>query len=198
MWIVVVAFGVLNAIHAGAWFTLGPAIADDTIGRVAWGWVLSAEAVGLLVMTLILMRWRLRYPVRAGMLGITALAAPILMLGVHPTVAPLVVLAFLAGCGTEVFSIGWTTAYQEHIPNEVLSRVSSYDALGSFVAIPIGNLTFGPLAEAFGARDVLVVSGVVYVAVCMLTLLSRSVRDLGRVEPGPEGVDADAAVPSTG
>lgn len=198
VWIVVVAFGVLNAIHAGAWFTLGPAIADDTIGRVAWGWVLSAEAVGLLVMTLILMRWRLRYPVRAGMLGITALAAPILMLGIHPTVLPLVVLAFLSGCGTEIFSIGWTTAYQEHIPNEVLSRVSSYDALGSFVAIPIGNLTFGPLAEVFGARDVLVVSGVVYVAVCMLTLLSRSVRDLGRVEEGPEAAEAGAPVPSTG
>ena len=80
----------------------------------------------------------------------------------------------------------------------MLSRVSSYDALGSFVAIPIGNLTFGPLAEVFGARDVLVVSGVVYVTVCMLTLLSRSVRDLGRVEEGPEAAEAGAPVPSTG
>ena len=42
-------------------------------------------------------------------------------------------------------AIGWQTAYHEHVPNEVLSRVTSYDALGSFVAIPIGQLAFGPL-----------------------------------------------------
>lgn len=35
VWVVVLAFGVLNAIHAGAWFTLGPVIAQDTIGRAA-------------------------------------------------------------------------------------------------------------------------------------------------------------------
>ncbi len=37
-----------TAIHAGAWFTLGPVVADDTIGRQGWGYVLSAEAAGLL------------------------------------------------------------------------------------------------------------------------------------------------------
>ena len=50
-------FGVLNAIHAGAWFTLGPAVARDTIGVAGWGWVLSAESVGgLLLATVVLLR----------------------------------------------------------------------------------------------------------------------------------------------
>ena len=182
IWVVVLAFGLLNAIHAGAWFTLGPVVAEDTIGRQAWGWVLSAEAAGLLVMTLVMMRWRLERPIRAGMLGMCALAAPIAMLGLEPAVAPLMVLAFLAGCGMEIFSIGWTTAYHEHVPNELLSRVASYDALGSYVAIPIGQITFGPLAAAFGAQDVLVVSAVLYVAIALSTLLSRSVRELGRAD----------------
>ena len=52
--------------------------------------------------------------------------------------------------------------------------------LGSFVAMPIGQLAYGPLALAFGYRDVLVVSGVAYVAICLLTLMSRSVRNLQR------------------
>ena len=46
LWVVVLAFGVLNAIHAGAWFTLGPAVAKSTIGEQGWGLVLSAESVG--------------------------------------------------------------------------------------------------------------------------------------------------------
>ncbi|MEP6667067.1 MAG: MFS transporter [Nocardioidaceae bacterium] len=182
VWVVVVAFCFLNAIQAGALFTLGPVIAKQTIGEAAWGWVLSAESAGLLVMTMILMKWRLAYPVRAGMIGISLLAGPILILGLDPSVLPLVVLAFVGGCGVEVFSIGWQTAYHEHIPNELMSRVTSYDALGSFVAIPIGSIVFGPLASAFGTRGVLVVSGITYIAICALTLLSRSVRDLPHAE----------------
>ena len=62
----------------------------------------------------------------------------------------------------------------------MLSRAYSYDALGSFVAMPIGQIVYGPLGAAFGYEKVLVVSGIAYVAICLLTLLSRSVRDLPR------------------
>ena len=43
LWVVVLAFGFLNAIHAGALMTLGPAVAKRTIGEQGWGFVLSAE-----------------------------------------------------------------------------------------------------------------------------------------------------------
>jgi hypothetical protein len=43
---------------------------------------------------------------------------------------------------------------QENIEDDMLSRAYSYDALGSFVAMPLGQLLYGPLGEAFGARDV--------------------------------------------
>ena len=46
LWVVVLAFGFLNAIHTGAWFTLGPAQAKATIGAGGWGLVLSAESLG--------------------------------------------------------------------------------------------------------------------------------------------------------
>ena len=131
-------------------------------------------------MTLVLMKVRLRYPLRAGMIGVAMLGGPIILLGAHPVLAPLVVFAFLAGCGTEVFSIGWTTALQENIPNDVLSRVSSYDALGSFVAMPLGQLAFGPLSQVFDESDLMVVSGVVYVMIALGTLASASVRNLQR------------------
>ena len=89
--------------------------------------------------------------------------------------------AFVGGMGIEVFSLGWNLAMQENVPDEMLSRAYSYDMLGSFVAIPIGQLTFGPLAAVFGTQEVLLVGGLVYLAVALLTLTSRSVRDLERV-----------------
>ena len=72
------------------------------------------------------------------------------MLGVDPHLVALVVAAFVAGAGIEVFGMGWNLAMQENIDDDMLSRAYSYDALGSFVAMPIGQLACGPLGAAFG------------------------------------------------
>jgi MFS family permease len=37
LWVVVAGFAVMNGIHAGAYFTLGPALAKDTFGARGWG-----------------------------------------------------------------------------------------------------------------------------------------------------------------
>lgn len=188
LWLIVAAAGVGNAIHAGAWYTLGPALAKDSIGERGWGMVLSAEAAGILVSTVVMLRVRLRRPLRAGMLGVAAFGAPCVMLGIAPQTWPLMALAFLAGVGLEIFGIGWNTALHENIDERVLSRVSSYDALGSFVAVPLGQLGFGALALAFGTRNVLVAAGVVYTVVALATLLSASVRQLPRADIPSEAV----------
>ena len=184
VWVIVAVFGVMNMVHAGVMFTLGPVIAKDTFGEGGWGLILSAEAVGFFLMTLVLTKATLRFPLRAGMIGMVALGLPMLVLGIAPEVVPLVALSFLGGAGVEVFDIGWSTALQEQIPLEVLSRVSSYDALGSFIAIPIGQLLAGPLAQAFGERDVAIAGAVVYFVCVALALASRSVRNLERLPAG--------------
>jgi MFS family permease len=184
LWVVVLAFGFLNVIHTGAWFTLGPARAKETFGPAGWGVVLSAESIGLIVTTLVMLRRPLRRPLLSGMLGIAFLAVPIVFLGIYPHVWLIVICTFVAGAGTEVFGLGWNLAMQEHVPEDMLSRAFSYDALGSVIAIPIGQVAFGPLGVAFGYHDVLIVSGIAYAAICLLTLSSRSVRDLRRVPAG--------------
>ena len=189
LWVVVLGFGALNMIHNGALFTLGPVVAEDTIGRQAWGFVLSAEAAGLLVMAFVLLRYRLERPLLWGMLAITLNALPMLMLGIDPVVVALVAAAFIGGMGIEVFSMGWALAMQENIDDDMLSRAYSYDMLGSFIAMPIGQLAWGPLGLAFGNERVLVASGIAYALICGLVLCSRSVRDLPRVPvaaPAPE------------
>jgi MFS family permease len=187
LWVVVVAFGVLNMIHVGTMQTLGPAVAEDTagVGRQGWGFVLSAEALGLLAMAVVLLRVRLERPLFWGMASIMLAALPMVMLGADPVLVTLVVAAFVGGAGIEVFSMGWNLAMQENIDDEMLSRAYSYDALGSFVAMPIGQLLWGPLAVWLGSGRVLVGSGVVYALICALVLCSRSVRDLPRSAPTP-------------
>jgi len=183
LWVVVAAFGVLNALHS-AFNTLGPVLALRTsIGEAGWGLVLSAGAVGLLVTSVAMLRFTLRRPLLWGMLGCTLYGVPMIVLGVHPHVVAAMVAVFIGGAGIEVFSLGWSLAMQEHVPDEMLSRAYSYDALGSFVAIPIGQLAVGPLGSAFGVRETLIVCGVLYAVICLATLGSRSVRDLQRAVP---------------
>jgi MFS family permease len=190
LWVVVLAFGFLNAIQVGAMFTLGPAVAKETIGEQGWGLVLSAESAGLLLMTIVMLRVPLQRPLLLGMLGISLLGLPMILLGAHPELALLMIAMFVAGAGTEVFSMGWNLAMQENIEDSMLSRAYSYDALGSFVAMPIGQLAYGPLGAAFGYQKVLVVSGIAYFAICLITLTSRSVRQLGRVSATQAGAEA--------
>ena len=92
----------------------------------------------------------------------------------------LVLVALLSGACTEVFSIGCAFSMQYNIDELMLSRASSYYSLGSFVAMPVGQIVYGPLGDAFGLRPVMLASGVVYLLVVALVLSSRSVRELRR------------------
>lgn len=182
LWTIVVAFMIMNAIHVGAWSVAGPYIAknDDRLGITGWGWVVSAEGVGVLVMTLALMWFPLKRPLRWGMIGMATFAVPLTMLGVHPAVVLLAIAAFVAGAGMEVFSTGWNVAMMENIPGDKLSRVSSYDMLGSFVVMPIGTLVYGWLITQADVTVVLVVSAIVYAVVALGTLVVPTVWRMGR------------------
>lgn len=183
LWLLVGAFALLNALHEGGFNVLGPAQATRTsIGEDGWGLALSAQALGALVMTLVFMRWTLHHPLLLGMVGNALYGLPLVALAVWPETGPLVVACILSGMGVQTFSLGWHLAMQENVPDEMLSRAYSYDQLGSFIAIPIGQLAMGPLAAIYGLAPVLLMAGTAYVAICLLTLLSRSVRQLPRVQ----------------
>lgn len=188
LWVVVVVFGVLNAIHTGAWSVLGPVVAssDPHLGAHGWGLVVSAKAVGTVLITLLWLRVPLRRPLLVGMAGITAFALPLTMLGLQAEVWPLLAAAVLGGIGIETFGVGWNLALTDQIPEHLLSRVSAYDMLGGFVAMPIGQLTFGWLGTRHDPHAVLLWSAAAYAAIGLATLLVKDVRDL-RCDPAPSG-----------
>ena len=114
------------------------------------------------------------------MLAASLLGVPMLMLGLDPRVGLLVVASFAAGIGLEVFGMGWNLAMQENIDESQLPGPTRTTRLGSFVAMPLGQLVYGPLGDRFGYAPVIALSGVAYVAVALAVLLSRSVRTLPR------------------
>ena len=56
---------------------------------------------------------------------------------------------------------------QREIPPESLSRVSSYDALGSLMFGPIGLLLAGPVALAYGPKPALLGCAAIIVIVTL-------------------------------
>jgi hypothetical protein len=72
----------------------------------------------------------------------------------------------------------------------MLSRLSSYDALGSWVLIPIGLAVAGPIGDAIGARATFLGAAGLTVGATLLVLLSRDVRTLERRTLVPQDVAA--------
>lgn len=157
---------------------------SSPLGADGWGLVLSAEAVGLLLTSVVLLRVRPERPLLWGMVGTAVYGLPLVGLGMTTDTVPVLAAAFLAGAGIEVFGMGWMVAMQENVPEEMLGRAFSNDALGSFAAIPLGQLAAGPPTVAFGLQPVILVAGFVLTGVALAALLSGSVRRLPRAPSG--------------
>jgi hypothetical protein len=183
LWVVVAACAVGNLVWMGGTAVLGPVVAKRYLGGpTAFGAIVAAESAGLLLGGLLALRLRVRRPI---FVGVLALLPSIGLLACYAGIRwlpPLVAAAFVAGVGLELFNVYWITTLHEHIPPAVLSRVSSYDALGSFVFIPIGLTIAGPVAEGVGLTPALWIFAAVDLAALAAMLVSRDVRTLRAYE----------------
>ncbi|HET8616219.1 MAG TPA: MFS transporter [Actinomycetales bacterium] len=184
VWVVVLQFMVVNAALTGGIAVLGPAVADDTFGRRTWGFVLAVQTLGMVVGGLIALRWQPRHALRYGV-ALTALtAAPLLVLAHAPRPLVLAAVLLLDGIAIEQFGVAWDVSLQQNVPADRLARVYSYDAVGSFVAIPVGEMLVGPVAGQVGLEDTLTGAAVLVVLATVAALASGSVRSLRRTDGG--------------
>lgn len=195
IWVVVAAFALVNAAWVGGVHVLGPAVADATFGRASWGVIVSASTAGMLLGGVVAFRLRPRRPMRIGMLCTVPYALLPLALASTPVVPVLIIAAVLGGACVEVFGVAWETTLQRNVPSDRLARVYAYDVLGSFVAIPLGQVAVGPLADLVGLRPVLLGVAAIIVLAALAALTSRSVRDV-RGDPPATGEPPPAEVPT--
>jgi MFS family permease len=64
------------------------------------------------------------------------------------------------------------------VPDELLSRVSSYDWFGSLAAVPIGMLLWGPISDQIGVSEALTIAFVLQLGSILLLLAVREIREL--------------------
>jgi MFS family permease len=191
LWTIVLQFAVVNAAWVGAESVLGPVVADEDLGgAAAWGAIVACQSAGLVVGGLAMLRLRPRRILLAATFGMLLTLPVLVALAVPLPVVAVAACAFVAGLGLEVFGVLWDTTMQQEIPAEKLSRVYSYDALGSFVLVPVGLAVAGPVAAAVGTSEALLLAGAVNLAATLAVLGVRDVRTLRRRipvrEPEPE------------
>lgn len=179
LWAIVVGATFGNLAFGAAITVLGPVVADRELGgAAAWGAIVAAQGAGFLAGGLLALRLRPARPLVPAMLGVIVAVLPLLLLAVPAPVEGIAAGAFVAGVGLELFGVVWDTTLQQQIPHDRLSRVSAWDQLGSFIAIPVGLTIVGPIADTIGVAETLLVFSAVLVVPNALVLLSRDVRGL--------------------
>ena len=168
-------------------FVLGPTIAEESYGSVAlFGVVTALFGAGAFAGGLAGLRWRPQRPMRAAFCVIAAWPLVLIAFGLGAPVALVLVLAGATGAGFALFDVWWNTAMAERIPPAALSRVSSYDWMGSLVLLPVGYLLAGSVADATSAAGVVVVGGILTGVLLALGLVPRETRSLRRRDRAPE------------
>jgi hypothetical protein len=71
------------------------------------------------------------------------------------------------------------------VPEQAISRVSSYDWMVSLLIFPAGAAVAGPLADALGAATALTIFAFVSAVPLALVLLMPSVREVRRRDEPP-------------
>jgi hypothetical protein len=185
----VASFGLFQLTYFPALLVLGPLVAKAELGgATAWGTILAIESAGAVVGGMIALRLRFNRPLVASQLFVlpaglllAALALPLSLIG-------LAFISFANGIGFAVGNTLWMTALQRNVPEHTLSRISSFDWLGSVALNPVGYALIGPIAAAIGTSQTLVVAAVLNIAVCVSVVLVPSVRSVRMNAPAAVAV----------
>ena len=166
-----------------AFFVLGPAIVLRELGGAPdWGLIVAFFTFGALVGASLAFRFRPRRPLVASFTLLLILPASLVLLSFAPPLAILAAGAFVASAATMLADTIWHTTLQQEVPSEALSRVSSFDWTVSLMIFPIGAAAVGPLAEALGFQQALLLIALIAGIPAALVLLAPSVRAIGRGE----------------
>jgi MFS family permease len=180
LWITIVIFGFVNATSSPMSVSLPFLIKNDLHADVAvLGLFTSMNAVGFVVGAIFIGSFKkLRHRGPLAYLATIAFGAAIGVFGLTVSIPLLAAMAFAGGFVISIFSLIWTNSLQELVARELLGRVASIDALGSFVLLPIGYGISGWATDLIGAPLVFLIGGALTAGLALLGLTSRSVREL--------------------
>ncbi|AHH94955.1 MFS transporter [Kutzneria viridogrisea] len=176
----VVQFAAISTLSVGAFENvLGPVQANESLGgAAAWGAVLAADAVGMVLGGLVMLRWQPRRPLVGAACAGLLTVLPMLSMAAGMPVVVVCAAALTGGLGVEVFGVNLMTAMSSQVDRERISRVSAYQSLAGFGLTPLGVAATGQLAGLVGTRATLWTGSVLLAALGLAVLALPSVREL--------------------
>ena len=179
LWVIVAQFSVVMMAWYGAFSVLGPVVAREQLGGpAAWGAITAADAFGLIAGGLVSLRFTPRRPMLFVVLTGAAVAISPLSLAMVLPLGAVCAASFGLGVFVEMMMVQWTVTMARKIPSDMLARVSSYDALGSVMAMPAGALVAGPLGTAIGISRAQYAAAAAIIVASALALIPRDIRTI--------------------
>ena len=186
LWVTVAEYATVMMAWYGAFQVLGPAVARAHLGGpAAWGAITASESVGLIAGGVVALRFQPRRPMLFVVLVGALIAIPTLSLAALWPLPVVCLCAFGVGIALEMMMVVWTVTMATNIPPGKLARVSSYDMLGTIIAMPAGALVAGPLAAVIGLSTTQYAAAALMLVASALALIPREIRSIRR-EPAPE------------
>jgi MFS family permease len=206
IWTITAQFAVVMMAWYGSFTVLGPAVLRLHFGShggpAAWGAITAADSLGLIAGGVLSFRFAPRRPMLfIVLIGATIAITPV-ALGMFWPLPLICVASFALGVAIEVMMVQWTVAMARQIPADKLARVSSYDALGTVMAMPLGAVIAGPIAAWAGMPRTQFGAAALIVIASLLALIPRDIRKIragqiaGPFQPGETGPPILAETPA--
>jgi MFS family permease len=179
VWVCVCHFALFQFVALATFFVLGPYISKTELGGAsAYATITAFAGVGSIIGSLVALRFQPARQLVAAFLAIVIWTPVLIGFALAAPVPVISALALVAAAGMNFGATIWFTALQQHIPQHALSRVSSYDWAGSVLLLPLGYILVGPLADRFGAAEVLYAAALWTIVSSLAILAIPSVRNL--------------------
>ncbi len=181
LWVTILVYAFINVTDAGPRHIALPFLIHDHLGLDvgALGLVASSFSIGSVVGAVVFGRMkRIRHRARVLYAGAALGGLMIIGYGLAPNLIVLLAAAFIYGITFSAIALVWTNTLQEMVPPDMLGRVSSIDALGSFVLMPVGYALAGMLTDKIGPVQVFVIGGSSTFVLAALAYLHPGVRKI--------------------
>ncbi len=179
LWVTILVYAFINVTDSGPRNIALPFLIHDHLGLqvAALGMVASSFSIGSVTGAVVLGRLK-RIRRRALLLYGSAVVGGLMIVGygLSPNLVVMLAAAFVYGLSFSAIALVWTNTLQEMVPPDMLGRVSSIDALGSFVLMPVGFALAGWLTDKIGPVQVFILGGSSTVALALLAYLHPGVR----------------------
>jgi len=184
LWVFVLEFTCVLAIFTATISVLGPVVAVAHFGGArSWGVIMAAYGAGAVLGGAAMIAARPRRMLVAAVASLSVFALLLFALAVPLPVPLVAAAAVLTGICLEIFSVCWMTTMQQEIPANMLSRLSSYYAIGGYALAPACVVVAAPLASLFGTSAVLAAGGLIIAALTAVVLSVPEIRNMRRHPP---------------